>query len=96
MCHGKLKPKLVNKCVGFTQLKHLFFHPTTVLFLQIFYEFGEDKKPECGVEMVRLALEYLGFPLMPTLPCCSSLISLKSSIITKMAKLVLAVLKVQK
>lgn len=31
--------------------------PTTVIFVQRLYEVSEDKKPECGVETVLLALE---------------------------------------
>lgn len=33
------------------------FHLTTVIFLPRLYEVSEDKKPECGVEMVLVALE---------------------------------------
>lgn len=57
-------------------------HPTTVL-CQRFYEGSEDEEPECGMEMVLVALgDWLRLSTDANTPLCFSLcISLKSEMI---------------
>lgn len=55
------------------------FHPTTVMCFQRFYEVSEDKKPECGMEMVLGPLEdWLRVSTHANTPPVTLLLSLKS------------------